>query len=233
MNELISPKAHIGKNVKIGKYAQISENVVLGDNVVVGDMCKLGFDDVVDEAKITAQNVYYKNFMVSHGKCIIQKNSVIGDNAHISTKVDVGEGSFIGHNAYIRCNCTLGPKVVIGFNTYLSSFVEIGEGSIILNNCVVGSTSKVGKYVFISPSVMLSENKEMLVKDYTLRFGPVIQDYVRIGCLTAIISCAVGEFSIIGANSVVTKDVPAESVYYNGVKRKVSEDEKKQYLDSL
>ena len=80
---------------------------------------------------------------------------------------------------------------------------------------------------------MLAENKYMLMRSYGLRKGPVIGDYVRIGCLSTIVSCEVGRFSVIGANSVIAKDVGNGVVYINGSKRKLTAEEKKEYLDSI
>ena len=232
-NSIIDPKAQIGKNVKIGDYAKISANVVIEDDVVIGDWCKIGFDDALNEKTIIKQNPYYKKFLISKNKCIIKRGTTVSDGAHIFNKVIVEKNSFIGNNTFIRSNSRLGTRVVNGFNVYIGPFAEIGDGSMILNYSTVGSTSKIGKNVFIGPSVVLVENKYMLIRNYKKRKGPIIEDYVRIGCLSAIISCHIGKFSVIGANSVVTKDLPEGSVYFQGVKRKIKELEKKEYLNSL
>lgn len=232
-NSSISPYARIGKNVGIGDCTMISENAIIEDGAVIGDWCKIGFQDPVDEKIRTSQNHLYKNYLIGKKKCVIGKGAIIYDGAHIFNKVIIGSGSTVGHHALIRANCRIGSFAVIGFGASVGPFVEIGDGSQVLNYCVVGSTSKIGKYVFIAPGTVLAENKKMLMNDYRTRRGPVIEDYVRIGALCTIISCQIGRFSIIGANSVVTKDVAEETVYTNAFKRRLSKEEKIEFLNSL
>jgi len=229
----ISPKARIGKNVSIGEGTRIAGNAVIEDGVTIGDYCKIGFDDPVREKAIIRQNSYYKDFLVAGNKCLIKKNTSVHDGARIFNKVTIGEGCRIGDNAFIRGHCKIGAGVTVGFCAYIGPFVEIAGDSVILNSSVIGSTSKIGKKVFISPCVMLAENKYMSISSYKKRKGPVIGDYVRIGCLSTIISCKIGRFSIIGANSVIAKDLPEGMVYFQGTLRKATAGEKKESLQGL
>lgn len=233
MYSLVDKNAEIGKNVKIGNYTQISGNVVIEDDVIIGDGCKIGFCDSVNERIRVSQNKYFKKFLVAEKKCTIKKGSIIYDGSTIFNKVIVGEGSNIGNLAFIRSNCRLERGVTIGFSVSISPFVEIGEGSIILNYSAIGSSTKIGKRVFISPGVMLAENKHMLANDYRNRKGPTIEDYVRIGALCTVISCKIGKFSVIGANSVVTKDVPQGVLFINAKQRKLSLRKKNEYKNSF
>ncbi|MBN1526346.1 MAG: hypothetical protein JW919_02015 [Candidatus Omnitrophica bacterium] len=219
-NSIIDPKAQIGKNVKIGDYTKISSTAVIGDNVAIGDRCKIGFDDVIKEDFIIKQNPYYVDFVLAN-KCVIGNGATVCDGAYVYNKVIIGNDSLVGNNAYIRGNTMIGSHAVIGFSAYIGPFVEIGDNSLVLNYSAIGSTSKIGKNVFISPSVMLAENKHMTM-DYTGRRGPIIGDYVRIGALSTIVSCNVGNLSVIGANSVVTKDLPEGSVYVGKRLQKVN-----------
>ncbi len=229
---IIDPKAQIGQGVRIGDFTKIAARAVIEDDVTIGDYCKIGFDDPVDETMITAQNEYYTRFLVAQNKCIIGRGSVVCDGASIFSKVIIGRRCTIGNHAFIRAHNRIGDRVLIGLDVTVSSFCEIGEGSVVLNYSALGSTSKVGKWVFLSPSVMLAENKYMLMKDYRKRRGPIIEDYVRIGCLTTVVSCRVGKFCVIGANSVVAKDLPEGMLYTNTSQRKLTRQERQAYLNS-
>ena len=228
----IHPKAQIATNVTIGKDTEISRHVVIEEDVVIGDRCKLGFDDIANEQLRISQNPYYGSFVLKDEECIIKKGTVIHDGAYIFKKVLIGEDCSIGNNAFIRSNSEIGSNVVIGFCASVGPFVRIGDNSQILHFSVIGSASSIGKGVFISPSVMLADNKYML-RTFRGARGPIIEDFVRIGALSVIISCKIGRFSLIGANSSVTKDIPENSIYTAQSCRRMPTKLIKEYMDSL
>jgi UDP-2-acetamido-3-amino-2,3-dideoxy-glucuronate N-acetyltransferase len=228
----IHPKAQIATNVKVGKHTKISGNVIIEEDVVIGDRCKLGFEDIANDKLRISQNPHYKTFLLDNKECIIKKGTVIHDGAYIFTKVLIGEDCRIGNNAFIRSNSEIGSGVVIGFCTCVGPFVRIGDNSQILNFSIIGSASSIGKSVFISPSVVLADNKYML-RTFRGAKGPVIDDFVRIGALSVIVSCTIGRFSLIAANSTVTEDIPERSIYTAQSCRKMPMKVMKEYMDSF
>ena len=231
MNSIHS-KAQIATNVTVGKYTEISRDVIIEEDVVIGDRCKLGFDDITNDTLRVSENPYYESFLIKHEECIIQKGTVIHDGAYLSNKILIGQYCRIGNNAFVRSNCEIGANVVIGFCTSIGPFVRIGDHSQILQFSVIGSASSIGKSVFISPSVVLADNKYML-RTFSGAKGPIIDDFVRIGALSVIISCNIGKFSLIGAGSSVTKNIPENSIYTAQSCRQMPTRLMKQYLDSL
>lgn len=230
---LIARDAKIAKNVIIGDYTKISHNTIIESGVTIGDHCKIGFPDGVNEKIRIEQNSYYKQFLVSGNKCIIKKGTVVNDGATIFGKVVIGENCRIGNNALIRGNCRLGKNVSIGYAVTLEPFVSINNGTVVLQYCAIGSTSKIGKHVFLAPGCMLAENRHMLMSSFKERKGPVIDDYVRIGALCTIIGCKIGKFCMVGANSVIVKDISDGTVSINRLERKVTLKEKQLYLQGL
>jgi UDP-2-acetamido-3-amino-2,3-dideoxy-glucuronate N-acetyltransferase len=228
----IHPKAQIATNVTIGKYTEISRQVIIEEGVVIGDRCKLGFDDIANEQSRISQNPIYETFLLQEEECIIKKGTVIHDGAYVFKKVLIGEDCSIGNNSFIRSNSQIGSHVVIGFCASVGPFVRIGDHSQILQFSVIGSASSIGKSVFISPSVVLADNKYML-RTFSGAKGPVIEDFVRIGALSVIISCRIGRFSLIGAHSVVAKDVPEKSIYTATLSRKMPTNLIEKYMESL
>jgi UDP-3-O-[3-hydroxymyristoyl] glucosamine N-acyltransferase len=230
---IVASRARVGKNIVIGDYTQISANAVIEDDVVIGDRCKIGFPDSVNIAKRIKQNSYYKKFLIERSSCFIKKGTVVNDGATIMEQVIIGSNCRIGNNSFIRSNCRLGNNVSIGYAATIEPFVEIGDNSAILQYCAIGSTSLIGKYVFLSPGCMLAENRYMSMSTFKNRKGPVIEDYVRIGALSTIIGCRIGKFCMIGANSVIAKDLQEETVSINRLERSVTLKEKQLYLKSL
>jgi UDP-2-acetamido-3-amino-2,3-dideoxy-glucuronate N-acetyltransferase len=138
-------------------------------------------------------------------------------------------------------NCHLGSNVLIryhelvniygcqiGDDSSIGPFVEIQSNAVIGNKCKISSHSficegvRIGDEVFIGHGVMFindrlpeATNTEGALKsasDWVLE-NTVVEDKVSIGS-NATILCGVklGRGSLIGAGSVVTKDVPPHSI---------------------
>lgn len=79
-----------------------------------------------------------------------------------------------------------------------------GGVQIVHNNCVI-HTNKVGVNFKVGPGVVIGKSNGG---------WPIIGDNVYIAANATVIGAiTIGDNSIIGAGSVVTKDVPANSVY--------------------
>ena len=108
-----------------------------------------------------------------------------------------------------------------GANFYTGWEVELGDNSSLGIDCMIPYDLKVGKDVMMGPYVIIvGENHNfsntevpMRVQGYTI-FPPVrIEDDVWIGARAIILpGLTIGKGSIIGAGSVVTKDVPPYAI---------------------
>jgi sugar O-acyltransferase (sialic acid O-acetyltransferase NeuD family) len=87
-----------------------------------------------------------------------------------------------------------GSNIMTG--TVITNDVTIGEGVLINLNCTVGHDSKIGGFVELSPGVHISGNC-------------TIGNYCKVGSNATILpKINIGENVIVGAGSVVTKDIP-------------------------
>jgi acetyltransferase-like isoleucine patch superfamily enzyme len=129
---------------------------------------------------------------------IIGKNVEFGKNVIIWNYVVIGEKTKIGDETRIGSFCDIGKKVVIGSNCIIQAHVTIS------NECILGDN------VFIGPNSSLLNDKFPHSKCLT---PSIIKNNVVIGgCVTILPNVTVHENSIIAAGSVVTKDVPSETV---------------------
>ena len=116
-------------------------------------------------------------------------------------------------------NCIIGEKTFINHNTYLMDGAEIKIG----DNCFIGPNC--GMYTAAHP-IFFEERNKGLEKALPINIG----DNVWIGGdVTILPGASIGNNSVIGAKSLVTKDIPANVVAFGNpcrVIRKISEKDK-------
>jgi UDP-2-acetamido-3-amino-2,3-dideoxy-glucuronate N-acetyltransferase len=140
-----------------------------------------------------------------------KKNYFAHETAVIDDNCSIGEGTKIWHFSHIMSNCTIGEKCSFGQNVVVSPDVVLGRNVKVQNNVSIYSGVICEDDVFLGPSMVFTniinprsavirrdEYKETLVKK-----GASIGANATIICGNTI-----GEFSLIGAGSVVTKEVP-------------------------
>lgn len=103
-------------------------------------------------------------------------------------------------------------KLVTSFGTYISLKAEIGQDLEFrhINGVVIGEGVKIGDRVIIYQQVTLGGQN---LGDNIKSKYPIVKDNVVIFSGAKILgNVTIGENSIIGANSVVIKDVPPNSI---------------------
>jgi acetyltransferase-like isoleucine patch superfamily enzyme len=123
-------------------------------------------------------------------------------------KADIGEGSVI-HDQVNLFECKIGK------NCKIDAFVYVEEGVVIGDNCKIrpfvfiptGVTIEDG--VFVGPNVSFTNDKYPKVQGKWKLLHTRIKKGASIGASSVILpGIIVGEEALVGAGSVVTKDVP-------------------------
>ena len=125
--------------------------------------------------------------------------------------VKLGENVTISHftNLY---GCELGDNVFVGPFVEIQSNVKVGKNSRISSHSFLCSGVEVGEDCFIAHGVMFTNDKFTERREDWIERKTVIGNNVRIGSNATILPVTIGEGAVIGAGSVVTKDVPAGAV---------------------
>ncbi len=119
----------------------------------------------------------------------------------------------------------------IGNNCFIGPFVEIQRDVIIGNDCKIQSHSFICEMVTIGNSCFISHGV-MFINDLFSSGGPaggdktkwkktIIGNHVSIGTNATILPVMIADNVVIGAGSVVTKDISAPGVYVGNPARKI------------
>ena len=138
----------------------------------------------------------------------------IHPSAHVAKNAAIGAGTKVWINSQIREGAAIGKGCVIGKDTYIDADVKIGDGTKIQNGVSVFKGVTVGDGVFIGPNAVFTN--DYFPRAEVLEWE-VLPTELKRGCTVganATIVCGnvLGEYCMVGAGSVVTKDVPAHGL---------------------
>jgi acetyltransferase-like isoleucine patch superfamily enzyme len=185
---MISKTAVIHPSVKLGKGCQIE------DFVIIGALPKGYSPDSLETA--------------------------IGDNAIIRSHTVIYAGNVIGNDfqtgnkANIRELNQIGDYVSIGSLSVVEHHVNIGNGVRIHSQAFIPEYTVLEESSWIGPNVVFTNAKyplSKLVKQ--MLHGVHVKEKAKIGAnVTLLPGIVIGENALVGAGSVVTKDIPDNAV---------------------
>lgn len=150
-----------------------------------------------------------------------RRNSAIPmiDMTNINARIEPG--------CFIREHVTIEDNAVIMMGAVINIGAKIGEGSMIDMGAVLGGRAEVGKHCHVGAGAVLagvieppSANQVVLEDDVLIGANAVVIEGVRIG-----------KGAVVGAGSIVTKDVPAGAVVVGNPARIVKEEKDDQTKD--
>ena len=187
-----------------------SDNVRLGKNYLVEESAIVGYKptrEIDDLMLYLGDNIY------------IRSNTVIYLGSHIGNKIETG------HNVIIREENKLGNNVSIWSNSIIDYNCIVGNNVKIHSGCYIAQLSVIEDDVFLAPGVMFANEKYPTgIFDEEYIKGPRIKKGVKIGIGSIVLpNIVIGENSIIGAGSVVTKDIDDNTVAYGVPARQIKQ----------
>jgi len=132
------------------------------------------------------------------------------ESSYIDLPSKIGTGTKIWHFSHIMNNCEIGENCNIGQNVVISPHVKIGNRVKIQNNVSVYTGVECEDDVFLGPSCVFTNvmNPRSEINRREEFAKTVVKKGVSIGAnATIVCGITLGEYSFIGAGSVVTKDV--------------------------
>lgn len=139
----------------------------------------------------------------------------IHDSSWVQTEKDnIGDGTNIWFCNHIR------EGVKIGTNTNIGAFCYLGENTTIGNDCKIANHVDVYEGVAIEDEVFVGQGTKFTNDKYPRAVNPdfkpgkvLVKKGASIGANSVILSgVTIGENAMIGAGSVVTRDVPPNTI---------------------
>jgi acetyltransferase-like isoleucine patch superfamily enzyme len=126
--------------------------------------------------------------------------------------VEIGDGTVI-HDQVNLYKCKIGRNCKIDAFVYIEEGVVIGDGCKIRPFVFIPTGVTIEDNVFIGPNVTFTNDKYPKVKGEWKFLQTRIKKGASIGANSVILpGVTIGEGALVGAGSVVTKDVPSKVV---------------------
>ena len=130
--------------------------------------------------------------------------------ATIDPSAQIGDGSVIWVNVQVRENAKIGNNCVLSKDVYIDCNVVVGDACKIQNSVSIYDGVTIQSQVFIGPSASFTNDK--VPRAFNADWE-ITRTLVEVGAslganCTIICGIVIGQYSMVAAGSVVTKDVP-------------------------
>ncbi|MCA8833421.1 N-acetyltransferase [Hymenobacter pini] len=192
----------IGSNVSIGDNVKIGDNCTIYDNVVIGDGCIIANDCIIGEPA----NAYYRDANYIQKPTIIGANSLLRSHTILYAGSSFGENFVTGHRVTIREESVFGRDCQVGTLSDIQGHVQFGDYCKLHSNVHICEHATIGNHVFIYPYTVFTNDAKP--PSNSLK-GPTVGDYsiITVHCVL-LPGVTIGSNCLVGANSVVGKDLP-------------------------
>lgn len=187
-------------SVKIASTAMLHERVALGEGSIVGEFVLLG--------------------VAPRGHAPGDLATQIGPEAHIRSHTVIYAGNVIGarfqtgHGVMIREMNQIGDDVSVGTHSVIEHHVQIGNHVRIHSNAFIPEFSILEDGAWVGPNVVFTNARYPQSPDAKASLkGPHVLAGAKIGAnATLLPGVIVGANALVGAGSVVVRDVPEGKV---------------------
>lgn len=134
--------------------------------------------------------------------------------AEISETAQIGEGTRVWNQVQVREGATIGKNCSLGKDTYIDLKVEIGNNVKIQNGVSVYYGVIIEDDVFLGPHMTFTNDKFPRAFNSDWKICPTrVKKGASVGAnATVLAGVTIGNYAMIGAGAVITKDVPPHAL---------------------
>ncbi|MGD0342241.1 MAG: acyltransferase [Bacteroidales bacterium] len=180
---------------------------------IIKKSAKIGKGTIVEPGAVVGFRYHPRS-----GHAVIGRFGIIRLGTIIYADVQFGDYLQTGHYTVIRARVHGGDYCAIGNQSTLEGYIELGTGVRIMSHVYIPSRTKIGNNVFIGPGTTFLNDKKPCRygspdAELPVPKGAIIEDDVMIGgdC-TINPEVRIGRGSFIASGTLVTKDIPADSL---------------------
>lgn len=146
---------------------------------------------------------------LAHG-ARLRSGTVIYTGSHIGSHLETG------HNVVIREECSIGDDVSVWSNTVIDYGCTLGDRVKVHSNCYIAQFTEIADDAFLAPGVTIANDLYPgRLESAAAMSGPLIGVGAQIGVNVTILPFVrIGAGALVGAGSVVTRDIPAGAVAF-------------------
>ena len=134
----------------------------------------------------------------------------IHSSAIVDIGAEIGDGCRVWVNVQIREGAKIGKKCVLSKDVYIDCNVKIGDECKIQNSVSIYDGVTIESQVFVGPNASFTNDKVPRAFNTEWKITKtLVQQGASLGAnCTIVCGVVIGEYSMVAAGSVVTKDVP-------------------------
>lgn len=191
---VVSPSARIGEDVTIGPWTIVHDDVEIGDRTTIESHCEIGHPTPSADGM----------------PLIIGADSLIRSHSVLYAGSTFGPGLTTGHRVTVREKLHAGLALQIGTLSDFQGHATIGDYVKTHSSVHIGQGTTIGNFVWVFPYTVFTNDPH---PPSEVREGITVEDFAVIATMVTILpGRRIGARSLVGAHSLVNRDVPPDMV---------------------
>lgn len=143
----------------------------------------------------------------------MEKKYFVHESAYVDDNVEIDDGTKVWHFSHVQSGSKIGKNCSLGQNVNVGNNVVIGNNVKIQNNVSVYEGVELEDFVFCGPSMVftniMNPRSEFPQRGSEFYLKTLVKKSASLGANSTIVcGNTIGKYTLVGAGSVVTRDVP-------------------------